>query len=69
MRITESRLRRIVRSVILENESTRQTILDIAKTSFNNAVKKIGDITKKVLKRLYKDLSLQHPYIIDRIKV
>jgi uncharacterized membrane protein YheB (UPF0754 family) len=29
----------------------------------------IGEITKKVLKRLYKDLSLHHPYIIDRIKV
>ena len=29
----------------------------------------IGDITKKVLKRLYKDLSLHHPYIIDRIKL
>tara|TARA_R110002020_G_scaffold109330_3_gene252968 strand:- start:636 stop:908 length:273 start_codon:yes stop_codon:yes gene_type:complete len=29
----------------------------------------IGDVSKKVLKRLYKDLSLQHPYIIDRIKV
>ena len=29
----------------------------------------IGDITKKVLKKLYKDLSLHHPYIIDRIKI
>ena len=29
----------------------------------------IGDITKSVLKKLYKDLSLQHPYIIDRIKI
>ncbi len=29
----------------------------------------IGEITKKVLKRLYKDISLHHPYIIDRIKV
>jgi len=29
----------------------------------------VGEITKKVLKRLYKDLSLHHPYIIDRIKV
>ena len=29
----------------------------------------IGDIAKKVLKKLYKDLSLHHPYIIDRIKV
>tara|TARA_R110000824_G_scaffold20572_2_gene77559 strand:+ start:254 stop:526 length:273 start_codon:yes stop_codon:yes gene_type:complete len=29
----------------------------------------IGDITKKVLKKLYKDLSYHHPYIIDRISV
>jgi hypothetical protein len=29
----------------------------------------ITEITKKVLKRLYKDLSLQQPYVIDRIKV
>jgi|TARA_R110002020_G_scaffold74221_3_gene190135 transcriptional accessory protein Tex/SPT6 len=29
----------------------------------------IADVTKKVMKKLYKDLSLQHPYIIDRIKV
>ena len=29
----------------------------------------IGDITKKVLKALYKDLSIHHPYIIDRVKV
>ena len=29
----------------------------------------IGDITKKVLKKLYKDLSLHHPYVIDRIKI
>ena len=29
----------------------------------------IGEIAKKVIKRLYKDLSFHHPYIIDRIKV
>jgi hypothetical protein len=29
----------------------------------------IAEITKKILKRLYKDLSLQHPYVIDRIKL
>ena len=29
----------------------------------------IGDISKTILKRLYKDMSVQHPYIIDRIKV
>ncbi len=29
----------------------------------------IGVIAKKVIKKLYKDLSFHHPYIIDRIKV
>jgi|TARA_R110000824_G_scaffold247228_1_gene436347 uncharacterized membrane protein YheB (UPF0754 family) len=29
----------------------------------------IGDIAKKVIKKLYKDLSFHHPYIIDRIKI
>ncbi len=29
----------------------------------------IGDITKLVLKKLYKDLAYHHPYVIDRIKV
>lgn len=29
----------------------------------------VADISKKILKRLYKDLAFQHPYIIDRIKL
>jgi len=29
----------------------------------------IGEIAKKLIKKLYKDLSFHHPYIIDRIKV
>ena len=29
----------------------------------------IAEIAKKVLKKLYRDLSLQHPYLIDRIKI
>ena len=29
----------------------------------------ISDISKEVLKRLYKDLSIHHSYIIDKIKV
>tara|TARA_R100000234_G_scaffold5476_1_gene3910 strand:- start:69 stop:347 length:279 start_codon:yes stop_codon:yes gene_type:complete len=29
----------------------------------------VADISKKILKKLYKDLSFQHPYIIDRIKL
>ena len=43
---------------------------EISKALKNKATKEeIGDITKKVLKKLYKDLSLHHPYIIDRIKI
>ena len=29
----------------------------------------IGEITKKVLKKLYRDLALHHPYVIDRVKI
>lgn len=29
----------------------------------------VADITKKVIKKLYRDMSLHHPYIIDRVKV
>jgi len=29
----------------------------------------VGDVVKKIMKKLYKDLSLEHPYIIDRIKI
>ena len=43
---------------------------EIFKALKTKAVKDdVAEITKKILKRLYKDLSLQQPYIIDRIKV
>ena len=29
----------------------------------------IGEVAKTVIKKLYKDLSFHHPYIIDRIKI
>tara|TARA_R110002074_G_scaffold23865_3_gene71787 strand:- start:540 stop:800 length:261 start_codon:yes stop_codon:yes gene_type:complete len=35
----------------------------------NDTRKDIGDIVKKVLKSLYRDMSVSHPYMIDRIKV
>ena len=31
--------------------------------------KEMADISKKIIKKLYKDLSFHHPYIIDRIKL
>ena len=55
----------------LKSRDTKDIIeKEIEKVIGNKATKdKMGDIAKKVLKKLYKDLSLQHPYIIDRIKV
>lgn len=29
----------------------------------------IGDISKEILKKLYRDLSLHHTYVIDRVKL
>tara|TARA_Y100000592_G_C5336476_1_gene252097 strand:+ start:69 stop:614 length:546 start_codon:yes stop_codon:yes gene_type:complete len=48
MRITESRLRSVIRSVILENEtiSLNESILSSAKEKFKLAVKKLGDLGK-----------------------
>jgi hypothetical protein len=43
---------------------------EVAKAVGSKNIKNdIGDITKKVLKKLYKDMSVHHPYIIDRIKI
>ena len=30
---------------------------------------KVAEVAKKVLKKFYRDLAIQHPYIIDRIKL
>lgn len=34
-----------------------------------NMQNEIGDISKEILKKLYKDLSLHHTYVIDRVKL
>ena len=31
--------------------------------------KEMADISKTIIKKLYKDLSFHHPYIIDRIRI
>lgn len=56
---------------VIKNRDIKDMIEKEVTKSLNSSTTKeeIGDITKKVLKKLYKDLSLQHPYIIDRIKV
>jgi hypothetical protein len=61
-----------------EFEKKELTITDVRK-EVDKVLKKMlkskevksdfGDVAKEMLKKLYKDLSLHHPYIIDRIKV
>ena len=54
----------------LQKELKKALEEELAKALKSKDVKAdIGEISKKVLKKLYKDLSLHHPYIIDRIKV
>ena len=43
---------------------------EVEKTLKNKATKdELANITKAVMKKLYKDLSLSYPHVIDRIKV
>ena len=49
-------------SKILEDELSKALRTKASK-------EEIGYITKKVLKKLYRDLSIHHPYIIDRVKI
>jgi bifunctional DNA-binding transcriptional regulator/antitoxin component of YhaV-PrlF toxin-antitoxin module len=55
----------------LKSTETKKLVqAEIEKALKDKATKDdIAEIAKKVLKKLYRDLSLQHPYIIDRIKI
>jgi UDP-galactopyranose mutase len=54
----------------LQKELKKALEEELAKALKSKDIKTdIGEISKKVLKKLYKDLSFHHPYIIDRIKV
>ena len=62
----------------INEELTRQDKTDVkkmVKDELEKLLKKkdtkdqMGEIVKKIMKKLYKDLSLEHPYIIDRIKI
>tara|TARA_R110002020_G_scaffold138088_1_gene307878 strand:+ start:209 stop:481 length:273 start_codon:yes stop_codon:yes gene_type:complete len=56
---------------VIKNRNIKDMIEKEVKKALESTATKeeMGEISKKVLKKLYKDLSLQHPYIIDRIKV
>jgi len=53
----KSELKKILQDELLKELGSKKT------------KEEIGEITKKIIKKLYKDLSFHHPYIIDRIKV
>jgi endonuclease IV len=81
MQITESRLREIIMEELTKADKDAITRMikkelkamvedEVAKAIKSKQIKDdIGDISKKILKKLYKDMSVHHPYIIDRIKV
>lgn len=55
---------------MVKSELKKMVEDEVSKSIGSKTIKDdIGDITKKVLKKLYKDLSFHHPYIIDRIKI
>ena len=67
-RLASSEARRI-------NREFKKEIKDMIEEEMEKLLKKpatkeqLGELSKKILKKLYKDLSVQHPYIIDRIKI
>jgi len=81
MKITKSRLREIIVEELtktdkaeikrmISKELKKMVEDEVAKALKSKEIKDdIGDISKKILKKLYKDMSVHHPYIIDRIKV
>ena len=72
MDITRTRLKEIILEELSKKDRSeiKKMIAKELDGVLSKAVKEdMGDIAKKVLKKLYKDLSFQHPYIIDRIKV
>jgi len=52
-------------------KSVEKVVKDELKAAMSDKAtqKEMADISKKIIKKLYKDLSFHHPYIIDRIKI
>jgi hypothetical protein len=81
MKITKSRLREIIVEELTKTDKAEikrmiaRELKSMVEDEVSKAIKSkgikddIGDISKKILKKLYKDMSVHHPYIIDRIKV
>ena len=73
MKITKSILRQVIQEEL--SKSDKIDIKKMIEVELKKLLKKkesekiIVDLTKKIMKKLYRDLSLERPYIIDRIKI
>lgn len=71
--LTKKEIQDIVRDEItkqLKSELKSMVDEELKKLLGSRDVKNdIGDISKEILKKLYKDLSLHHTYVIDRVKL
>lgn len=70
--LTKKEVQDIVRDeVVKQLKAELKAMVDeeLKKLLGNRDIKNdIGDISKEILKKLYKDLSLHHTYVIDRVK-
>ena len=72
--LTKAEVKDIVSSELEKQLSSRkirkiledELVLALGKSKSKDEV---ATIAKNVLKKLYKDMAIQHPYMIDRIKV
>jgi hypothetical protein len=81
MRISKSKLNQIIVEELTKSDKDeiKKMIAKELKGMIEDEIEKalkskdikndIGDISKQIIKKLYKDMSVQHPYIIDRIKI
>jgi hypothetical protein len=71
--LTKKEIENIVRDEIakqLKSELKSMVDDELKKLLGSRDIKNdIGDISKEILKKLYKDLSLHHTYVIDRVKL
>ena len=72
--LTKGEVRKIVTDEIekqLRSRKTKDLIEDelIKLLGKSKGKDEVAEIAKSVLKRLYKDMAVSHPYMIDRIKV
>ena len=68
--MSKEEVRQLVKSELdkLLKDMVKEELEKVLKS--NKDIKnQIGDISKDILKKLYKDLSLHHTYVIDRVKL